>query len=241
MILRKIGLEAEVILLEKRKPVIAGALGFPSDDYSLLAEIRAEPGDDWIKTMTNFYMSFRQFEESLEPYKLKMNRDSWMPIPIELHRKVLLGMGTKEVPEYSNIHEKELSVIPDIILGEDGNISNYKATCGLHLHFSMISYAEFSYRDEDKELRTQWSRDNVLTDASMRRIIEELDNSVYEEMSEKYVKGEILRNRAKGTFERKKHGFEYRSLPFSPKMFTKDLEKITKKAWDIFHRETKLI
>jgi len=137
-----VGLEAEFILADvNRELVFPVDFGFDTDEYILLAEIRANPGETPEETVANFIKTFTKFENSLHEKILSWAASGYYIISPELNAKVLRRMGSKEITQSQNIYGTDLLTLSDDVI-EDGKVVGRKISAGLHVHFSSSETVE---------------------------------------------------------------------------------------------------
>lgn len=144
----KIGLEAEVFLIDKKTGdlVIAGDRDLPHDDFALLGEIRGEPGRTVAETLANFTKAFYEFKISVNNQGLVMDlqNDGEKIIDHQLWRNVLKNLGPKNLPECKNIYGTDITKFTSQIVKEKEIVGHVIST-GLHIHFSSRIEEKYEY------------------------------------------------------------------------------------------------
>jgi hypothetical protein len=260
MLRNKVGFEAEVFLKDsKGELVIPSEYGLPTDDYLLLAEIRAKPGNTKEDAYLNFMLEFEKFSIELKQKRKKLSiaweHNSIATIPVEIHNKILRKMGNKEISSADNIYpDTDILSVTDSLIDTDiksktcGQIIKVRKSCGFHIHFSSNENDEittFNYKPVEigtniggiNVAKTLYIKGNELkrslnvsriTMPVIREFVTRLDNELFSKYNSVETKF-----RRKGFFEEKPHGFEYRSLPFTPEILN-DLFDISKFSFKLF-------
>src|SRR5690606_29233883 len=106
MNINKIGLEAEFLIKnEQNELVYPQDHGFSCDDFCILGEFRAEPGDTREKTIANFYEEYYKIIYRAKEKKLKIDiLNGWETIEPEIYANILRKMGAKSVAQCKNIY-----------------------------------------------------------------------------------------------------------------------------------------
>ena len=242
MIKNQVGLEAEFFLRDADgELVLPGDFGFGTDDYIILGECRAMPGVTREETLANFME--RWYGVVFRAHKNKLTLDietGWTKLSVEEHAAIMREMGTKEVSIAQNINGTDILELTDAIIHR-GKIVGYRASIGLHVHFSSSEVSEvrlerdYSYvpvslpitigdagtatldlyrRLEGDAKKDVWAKAHAsrITKPVVEHIVRKMDGRVLGF----YKVDEPLKFRNPGFYEMKSHGgFEYRSLPFN--------------------------
>jgi len=254
MIKNMVGLEAEFLLYDKDGTlVMPREHGFEVDDYPILGEFRAKPGESIGKTVGNFITEYYNVIAKADKLGLTVDLSGHSTISPELYAKVLTSMGTKTLAKGANIYGGNILTMSDHVIDESGNITAVKISCGLHLHFSsnhtvsrVISGMKYTpvtlplsikdipvqmdlYRGAGyEEERTITATADRITNPVVKFIVEQLDTLVYP----LYKLDVALKYRRPGYYELKPYGFEYRSLPFTSAVLN-NIMKITTTAFEL--------
>lgn len=224
MLVKKIGIEFELILFDVKKNsmVFPQDYGFSTDEFIILAESRVEPGTSVPEIMGNFYTNWYTIQERLNKNNLDWHRDGYLKVSPEFYAGILRRMGGKEISTCRNLYKTDILKLTDAIV-ENGVIKSYYLSAGLHLHFSLQNVVEYEYPKtitiKNKQICTgeyfkYKKEENVLPIEWMRKIIRAYDKNWLKVLTFNYPK---LKFRHPGFYEYKSWGFEYRSLPFSEK------------------------
>lgn len=230
-VVNKIGLEGEFFLLDKKDNLVFPVnYGFETDDFCLLGEFRCKPGNTYNEVIGNYFNELALIYKRAEENKLRI-KYNYCVIPIELKKKILKLMGTKEISDTKNIYGKSILEYSDDII-EDGKIISTVVSAGLHIHFSKEVLA--SYKDKDNI--SVESKTYVLSQKDKVSIIRYMDNKVYPLYPVDITPYKQFKYRMKGYYEDKSYGFEYRSLPMLEE-FTdfKTISKLVENCFTAFN------
>lgn len=204
-IVHQIGLEGEFILRNSKGDVVfPGDYGFSTDEFILLGEFRANPGQDREETVGNFMEKIAQVIYSARKQKLMADFSGMAEITPELKAEAVKKMGAKSVPSCLNLYKTDILGFSDDIV-EKGKLIASRISAGLHVHFSRGAKSRFV--DKDGKTTDDWI--SILMDSQRNSIIRAFDKNVLPG----YSLGVPLKYRQPGFYEMKKWGFEYRSLP----------------------------
>jgi len=134
----KIGLEAEFFTVDAKGKVVLPPAYMPTDDFPLLGEIRAEPGDTPPTVIANFIAEKMRLEASLLSKNYNMLISSTETVGLKVYREALAKCKVKKNEagvSVKNIYGTDISNYSDQII-KNGKIQGIKASCGLHIHFS---------------------------------------------------------------------------------------------------------
>jgi hypothetical protein len=240
MFTNKVGLEVEFFVLnEKNELVIPSKYGFDIDEFILLGEMRAEPGETRADTLSLFWGKWYNILLKARKEKLIIDIETgYKEIDPKFYAQVLREMGNKEISASKNIHNIDLLELTDAVV-ENGKLLMQRISNGLHIHFSSSETVEKTFKTEkfvpvslplsitgalttidlykkigDVEEKVTACA-NRITVPVLHRIIEDFDK----EILPKYVPNIPLKFRNPGFYEMKYHGgFEYRSMPFTQKV-----------------------
>jgi hypothetical protein len=146
--INKVGIEAEFLLTKKKdlkKYVYPGEYGFSTDDFILLGEMRAEPGETRAEALANFLQVFYATKHRAEKQKLVLHVGKEFPSCVtltpEVYAECLAKMGSKNVSTAKNIHGLNILKLTDAVtkkntLSLGSEIIGQKISAGLHIHFS---------------------------------------------------------------------------------------------------------
>jgi hypothetical protein len=136
-ITNKIGLEAEFFVKKGNKLVYPGNYGFGTDEYIILGEFRSDPGETISQTVGNFLIKWYEINEQAKKKGVEICIDPYQIIDKKHHAEILRKMGTKEISTCSNLYSKDILEDTDIVI-ENGEITGYYLSIGLHIHFSSV-------------------------------------------------------------------------------------------------------
>ncbi|RPJ74110.1 MAG: hypothetical protein EHM20_11145 [Alphaproteobacteria bacterium] len=200
----KIGLEAEIILRDYSGKVrFPGKHGFGHDEFFLLGEFRAKPGETRNETVGNFMDALSEVFYRAREKKFQVDFSGLTEISPEMKADITRKMLTKRIPECSNIYGTDILKLSDDVV-ENGVIKTCRLSAGLHVHFSRWAYHTWM---EDKTRKESWK--DIITPSQMQNIITQMDKNILP----RYNLGVPLKYRNPGFYEKKSYGFEYRSLP----------------------------
>lgn len=249
-IINKIGLEAEFLVRnEKDELVYPSSAGLGSDDFPLIAEIRGEPGDTVAKSIANFMLAYWGAVQSVKRMKLKIDLNGFAKISPELHAEAMRKAGTKNVAKCANIYGTDILSMSDAEV-DKGAIKAQLISCGLHVHFSSEEVVEVAHGPTYEEVKLPvkiagttanidlfrktadsakkiTARAGRITAPVIKHIVEGMDKDILPKMMDKM---QMTKYRHPGFYEKKSHGFEYRSLPFN-KTVMDALDDITSAAF----------
>lgn len=239
--INKIGLEAEFFLVnDKDELQYPGDHGFDTDDFVILGEIRALPGDTREQAIGNFVQKF--YEVQYKAKKLNFRLDlahGHRQLDPKLYSDILRRAGHKAVSSAKNIYpDLDILHLTDAVVDKSkGKILHHKISTGLHIHFSAqnevvrkidrATYVQVAlplnlegitakldlYRREKETEEKVTATANLITKPVVTFIVKQLDEHVLP----RFKVDEVLKYRHPGFYEAKVHGFEYRSLPFNQK------------------------
>lgn len=143
MIKNQVGLEAEFFLRDAEGDLVfPGDYGFGTDDYIILGEIRATPGDTREEALANFVERWYGILFKASRLGLKVDIETgWTKLSTEQHADIMRKMGSKEVSTAQNIHGTDILELTDAIIHR-GKIVGYNASIGLHVHFNSAEISE---------------------------------------------------------------------------------------------------
>ncbi len=243
----KVGLEAEFFVFDDvdKNPVFPADYGFDTDEFPILGEFRAPPGKTRAETVGNFLTEWYKTKEKAEKAGVTIHLGSGhVLVTPEFYAEILRRMGTKSIAQCKNIYDTDLLTYTDAEI-KNGKIFRHFLSIGLHVHFSSLQ-VEKRYWKEDKDVYTPieiplgigdagtvnlslYKKSEVksierevkvsasrITKPVIYHFIKEFDENILH----RYISNErTLKYRLPGFYEIKPHGFEYRSLPFSTKVF----------------------
>jgi hypothetical protein len=233
-------------------------MGFGTDDYILLGEVRAAPGNTRAEAVANFLKVWFETEETVRRRGCTLDISlGFTPISPEKHAEVLRYMGSKSVAQCKNIYDGvDLLKLSDAVI-EGGQILGQKVSTGLHIHFSATNqvvreFETVSQEYEDIEIplilagksstasmrmsqkigEKKVTKEKITATASSitKPVIHYIVEAMDKEVLSQYPLEEQLKYRLPGFYELKAHGFEYRSLPFNAATL-KDLYWIVDRAF----------
>jgi hypothetical protein len=221
-----IGLEAEFLLRDgKGNLVFPGNHGFGYDEWPILGEIRGDPADNTPEAVANLIR---------ELYTAKL-------------KAVNKGLVV-DLAGWATITDYDDRVV------EDGKVKSVNISTGLHIHFSSLETHVLKIQEREEDIyepaTLQFESLGPVTvyhkagtrvfsgserEYHLSRITKPVVEHIVKAMDDllpSYTAGmPKLKYRMPGFYEVKPHGFEYRSLPFSEKVF-EDLENITEFAFE---------
>lgn len=260
---RKVGVEAEFFLLNSKDEAVVVPSGWDRDSFTVLGEIRGEPGDTPAETIGNF--SKRQYEvESMVTAGRRIVMEPMRMIRLAVYRKAMQEMNAVDkystMKEIHNVYGTDISEFSDQIV-KGGKIQGAKASCGLHIHFSCMHKDErtieeqvYSYvqlpidiggatttlslwkKDGYKKKKTIKVSVSLLTKPAIEWIVRTLDDTFFKRFAPS--KDERTKYRQPGFYELKPYGFEYRSLPATSETI-KALPEIVEKAHKLLRELSK--
>ena len=244
-IINKIGLEAEFFITDINGDLLFPSdYGFSSDEFIILGEFRAEPGETRIETVTNFMKEWYAINEQAKKRDVFIDIDPYKEIDLDFRSTILKAMGTKQITQSQNIYNLDITKDSDAII-KRGKIVGHKLSIGLHIHFSSYVKEKHCYITEDAWEYNQVTLPLTLSEtgitpinitlydrmykkepetkevkASVSRITKPVLWNIIEGLDEyvfpEYKPDTTLKFRKIGFYELKTYGgFEYRSLPFS--------------------------
>jgi hypothetical protein len=207
IIQNKIGLEAEYFLRDKKgELVFPDHYGFSTDEFKVLAEFRASPGEHYAETVGNFFRElsaqiYRAKDKGLTP-----DFSGVAEVSPEFYAEVIRTTGMKGVPFCKNVYGTDLLKYSDNVVTKTGQITSSRISAGLHVHFSRQAVQEIQCKKG-----TETYNVNLLTNSQVKRIVRQMDKKVLPNFAMKVP----LKYRMPGFYEKKSYGFEYRSLPMT--------------------------
>jgi hypothetical protein len=140
---RKVGIEAECLLLNAKDEAIVPPQYWDRDGFPILAEVRGDPGENAAETYSNFMKKKMEIEElprqgnrivftNIHPVRLKMYKEAM--------KQVTEAKG-ETIGKTKNIYGINVEDYSDQII-KSGKIQGVNASCGLHIHFSLTETAE---------------------------------------------------------------------------------------------------
>lgn len=244
-IINKIGLEAEFFVTDKEGDLFFPSdYGFSSDEFIILGEFRAQPGETRIETVTNFMKEWYAINEQAKKKNVLISILPYKEVDIDFWSTILKTMGTKQITQSENIYNLDITKDSDAII-KRGKIVGHRLSIGLHIHFSSYVKEEHNYQINEHYLyspvtlpikftgselpevemdlykRTDKFDDETRTiSATVSRITKpvlwNIIDGLDEELFPKYKPDVKLKFRKVGFYELKGYGgFEYRSLPFN--------------------------
>ena len=244
-VINKVGLEAEYFLTNKEGGLLFPQHnGFQSDEFCILGEFRALPGETRVETVTNFMQEWLTVNEQAKAKGMVIDISPFKEIDLEFYSKIMKTMGTKEISQAQNIYGTDIVQDSDAIITR-GKITGHRLSIGLHIHFSSyVEHTQYYTADDyweyepaylpvsfiNSELpelqlelyKRKYKVENQVNEvkATVSRITKPVlwnfIDGLDEELYPKYKPEQKLKFRQPGFYELKGHGgFEYRSLPFS--------------------------
>ena len=260
---RKVGIESEFFLLDSKGEAIVVPPSWDRDNFTVLGEIRGEPGRTPSETIGNFYKRLYEVQSNVKKDH-KMVMEAMRIIKLKVYKKAMMDMNA--VDKYqamTNIHNAsgiDISEYSDQVI-ENGKIQGAKASCGLHIHFSCykkdartiqrdiygpvtlpigVAGAETNLHlykrtatEQEEELEVSVS---LLTRPAVEWIVKEMDKAFFKKFQP--AKEERTKYRQSGFYELKPYGFEYRSLPATPETMDA-IPEIVEKAFDLLKEVSK--
>ena len=138
MLERKIGIEAEFLLLNSKDEVIVPPSYWDRDGFPLLGEIRGDPGDNIADVIANFLKKKITIEGKVRKDNRIAMRDVEhvrLAIYKEAMKQVTEAKG-EQIGKVKNIYGTNIDDYSDQIIGKNHKIQGIRASCGLHIHFS---------------------------------------------------------------------------------------------------------
>jgi len=233
----KVGLEAEYFLYKDGKLVFPGSYGFDTDDFALIGEFRADPGDTRESALANFFVSYFGVIQKAKRLGLTVEFKSHEDVSPAMYSEAMRRMGTKEISKCDNIYGTDMMSLSDAVV-ESGELKFHRVSCGLHIHFSSdVSESETIRSGEYapfelplniggvdtsirlfKKVTSMERKIKVSASCITKPVINHIVSNLDKELLLKYMKGinVELKYRRPGWYEVKSDGrFEYRSLPFT--------------------------
>lgn len=238
MNINKVGLEAEFLLKNQNGELVyPGEHGFGYDDFCILGEFRALPGQTREETIANFYKEYYKVIYQAKAKKLTIDiSQGWQNIDPKLYAEILRKMGSKSVAQCKNIYNTDILSLSDADI-ENGKVINQRISSGLHIHFSSeevnsktfetcnyesvklpinLNNAEACFdlyrKTQEKNKQEITARASKITVPVVKYIVESLDKELLSKFTKDLPK---LKYRHSGFYEMKSWGVEYRSLPFN--------------------------
>lgn len=238
MNINKVGLEAEFLLKDVQGNLVYPAdNGFGHDDFCILGEFRALPGETREKTIANFYEEYYKVIYQAKAKKLTVDIvNGWQNIEPKLYAEILRKMGSKSVAQCKNIYNIDILSLSDANI-KGGKVINQCISAGLHVHFSSeevntkvvetfnyesvklpinLNNAEACFdlyrKTHEKNKQEITARASKITVPVVKYIVESLDKELLAKFTKDLPK---LKYRHPGFYEMKNWGVEYRSLPFN--------------------------
>lgn len=235
---RKIGLEAEFLLMDDTGCIVVPPSWWPRDDYPLLAELQATPASTMHEVVANFYREQLHRHSTLEEGQT-MHFMTRAEVPLCLYREVNRQIaGRKKLSMVKNIYGVEIEEYSDQII-KAGKIQGLYVSCGLHIHFSLdveqvTTINKYNYHpvtlpltvgnksggfDVTTTLYTRGPQEEQVLKAKVSKLNRPTIEWIIRKMDEKFferfapAKAERTKYRQPGFYEIKPYGFEYRSLP----------------------------
>lgn len=138
MLERKVGVEAEFLLLNSKDEVIVPPNHWDRDGFPLLGEIRGDPGNSTPDTVASFLKKKMVAEGRVRKgNKIVMVDIACIRLAIykEAMKQVTEAKG-EQMGKVKNIHGINIDDYSDQIIGKNHKIQGIRASCGLHIHFS---------------------------------------------------------------------------------------------------------
>lgn len=177
MLERKVGVEAEFILLGKEGKAIVPPSNWDRDGFPLLGEIRGEPGKSVADVVASFLKEKLIAERRIRKgHKLVFSDITRVPLATyrQAMKQVTEPKG-ESIGKVKNIYGIDLDEFSDQIISK-GKIQGINASCGLHIHFSCKKVDKTEvFEDEYKSVSLPLGmtiigdvRTEDLTDAAIR-------------------------------------------------------------------------
>jgi len=216
----KVGLEAEFFLHNHKKELVYPEdYGFDCDDFVILGEFRAEPGNTREDTIANFIKELVKVRREAKENRLTLSY-GYEEITPQFKSSIMKRIGSKNIQDTKNIYGTDILTCSDDVL-ENGKVISTKLSAGLHVHFSKEVCFERDIHQviEGVNVKTTIKESQyLLTMQQIKGIVKAMDVRVYPN----FTLPVELKYRQKGFYELKPYGFEYRSLPM-----IKDFEEIS--------------
>ena len=206
-LINKVGLEAEFFVKDKDSNLVfPGDHGFSTDEYIILGEFRADPGETIEECVGNYFKALTEVLERAARSEKKLSISfGYETVSPEFKSKILKKMRTKQIQDTKNIHGTDILGYSDDVTDENGKVIHSKLSTGLHVHFSRE--ATCTWNDKDNKPHTD--KKSIITKSMMEKIIVKMDK----EFTPNKLLNVPLKYRHPGFYETKPYGFEYRSLP----------------------------
>jgi len=156
MLERKVGLEAEFLLLNAKGEVIIPPPSWDRDGFPLLGEIRANPADNVPDVVAYFIKKRMEIEANVRKgHKLVMENIRRIRLATykEAMKQVTEVKG-EQLGKVQNIHGINIDDYSDQVIGDNHKIQGINASCGLHIHFSCSESVTKIIKDVEYDLVT---------------------------------------------------------------------------------------
>ena len=256
MIKNKVGLEAEFILYKGEEIVFPSEYGFSTDQFVILGEVRADPGETRADTVANFMKEWYKVQYRVNQTPgLAISPFGYGSLTPKQYTEVIKRCDPKEAPKCENIYGTDLSEYSDAVV-VDGKVQQHNISAGLHIHFSSLEEQNTKYVKEKYSpvslpvgfngidgikarldlFKYDGYKEEVDLHCQASRITKPVINYIVKAFDEavlpNYKLPVALKYRHAGFYEIKPWGFEYRSLPFNSETL-KDLMSLVDKAFTL--------
>lgn len=152
MLERRVGVEAEFILLGKEHKAIVPPSNWNRDGFPLLGEIRGKPG----KSVADIVASFLK-EKLLSEAKVRKGHQivysDIIRVPLATYKQAIKQVTKakgEDMGKVKNIYGINIDDFSDQIISK-GKIQGIHASCGLHIHFSCVKVDQTEIFEDEYE------------------------------------------------------------------------------------------
>jgi hypothetical protein len=147
-----VGVEAEFFILNEKGEAIVVPPFLPRDGFPILGEVRGAPGKDIAETISNFWAEYYNVRTRIDS-KHTMAMKNIMRIRLKKYQEAMKRMNQPKneyIGDTRNIYGVDIDSFSDQVL-KGGKIQGINASCGLHIHFSLVNEATTRIRSQRLE------------------------------------------------------------------------------------------
>lgn len=147
-----VGVEAEFFILNGKGEAIVVPPHLPRDGFPILGEVRGDPGENVAETVANFWKEYYSVQSRIRDTHI-MAMKNIMKIRLKRYQEAMRQMDqpkNEHIGDTRNIYGVDIDEFSDQVL-KAGKIQGINASCGLHIHFSLVSRSTAETRSQKLE------------------------------------------------------------------------------------------
>lgn len=147
-----VGVEAEFFILNGKGEAIVVPPHLPRDGFPILGEVRGDPGENVAETVANFWKEYYDVQSRIRSGHAMVMKNI-MKIRLKRYQEAMKQMDqpkNEHIGDTRNIYGVDIDEFSDQVL-KAGKIQGINASCGLHIHFSLVSKATAKTRSQKLE------------------------------------------------------------------------------------------